>query len=258
MRSLSRGLWAGFGVITVVFMLSPLVLVVLFSFGRNDLASFPMEGLTLGWYETLFANKDFWIALKNSAIVTGSVGVISTLVGSVAAFGLARLRQKRAEMTLVSLGLPLMMPPLVLALALLSSYTALGFGLGVETVIPSQLVFIQPFVIFVVYARMARFDYAVVESARDLGASSLRAFLTVTLPIIRPTIIGVALIAMALSLDDFIITYFTIGGGMTLPTLVWGMLRTSLEPDINAMAALIIAFTVGSTVLALRITRYRG
>ena len=258
MSTLSKTIWAGFGLITAVFMLSPLFLVVLFSFGRNDLASFPMEGLTFAWYETLFSNPDFWAALTNSAIVTGSVGAISTVVGSLAAFGVARLRQKKAELTILSLGLPLMLPPLVLALALVSSYTALGFHLGVQTVIPSQVVFIQPFVIFIVYARMAGFDYAVLDSARDLGASPLRAFVSITLPIIRPTIIGAALIAMALSLDDFIITYFTIGGGMTLPTLVWGMLRTSLEPDINAMATLIIAFTVGSTVLALWITRYRG
>ncbi len=129
--------------------------------------------------------------------------------------------------------------------------------LGLLTVIPGQLVFIQPFVILIVYARMATFDYAVVDSARDLGASPARAFFTVTLPIIRPTIIGAALIAMALSLDEFIITYFTIGGDLTLPTMVWAMLRTSLDPDINALATLIIAVTVGSTAIAVRLTRYR-
>jgi spermidine/putrescine transport system permease protein len=104
---------------------------------------------------------------------------------------------------------------------------------------------------------MAAFDYAVVDSARDLGASPLRAFLTVTLPIVRPTLIGAAMIGTALSLDEFIITYYTIGGGLTLPTLVWGMLRTSLDPDINALATIIIAVTVGSTMIALRLTRYR-
>jgi spermidine/putrescine transport system permease protein len=116
----------------------------------------------------------------------------------------------------------------------------------------------QPFVILIVFARLASFDWAVVDSARDLGASPLRAFLTITLPIIQPTIVGAGLIALSISLDDFVIAFFTIGGGNTLPTLVWGMVRTSLDPTINAIATLLILLSIGSTVLALRISRYRG
>ena len=93
--------------------------------------------------------------------------------------------------------------------------------MGPQTVIMSHLLFALPFVVLVVYARLRNFDFRVVESARDLGASPLRAFFTVTLPIIRPTVVGAALIAMALSLDDFVITFFTIGKGMTLPTFVF-------------------------------------
>jgi spermidine/putrescine transport system permease protein len=110
----------------------------------------------------------------------------------------------------------------------------------------------------VVYARMASFDYRVVESARDLGASAWTAFRTVTMPLIRPTLVGAALLAVALSLDDFVITFFTIGSGNTLPTLLWGMIRTGLTPVVNAIGTLIILLTLGSTALALRLTRYRG
>jgi spermidine/putrescine transport system permease protein len=105
---------------------------------------------------------------------------------------------------------------------------------------------------------MLSFDWRVVESARDLGASPLRAFVTVTLPIIQPTVIGAALIAIALSIDDFVITFFTIGGGNTLPTFVWGMIRTALRPTVNAIGTLIIFITLGSTILALWLTRYRA
>ncbi len=254
----SKGAWGAFALFSVAFLLSPLVLVVLFSFGENAHSSFPMGGVTLGWYDALFSNPNFLPGLKNSAIVTGSVGVVSTLIGTLAALALARLRERTAGVGIMTLALPVMLPPLVLALALLVSYSALGFRLGVQTVIPSHLVFTQPFVILIVYARMANFDYAVIESARDLGASPLRTFFTVTLPIVRPTLIGAALIAMAISLDDFIITFFTIGSGMTLPTLVWGMLRTSLDPSINALGTLILAATIGATILALWMTRYRG
>ena len=110
----------------------------------------------------------------------------------------------------------------------------------------------------IVHARLANFDYRIVESARDLGASPFGAFLTVTLPIIRPIVIGAALIAMALSIDDFVITFFTIGSGNTLPTLVWGMIRTGLTPMVNAIGTLILLLTLGSSLVALRLTRYRG
>ena len=105
---------------------------------------------------------------------------------------------------------------------------------------------------------MQTFDLRVVDSARDLGASPARAFVTVTLPIIQPVVIGAALMATALSIDDFIISSFTIGGGNTLPILIWGMLRTNVSPIINAVGTLLIMMSVGSTLIALYLTKYRG
>ena len=251
-------LWAVFGVLSTIFLLLPLGLVVLFSFGENEHSTFPMNGLTFDWYDQLVSSKDFWKALRNSAIIGISVAGSSVVIGILAALALARMRERIAAPMLALLGFPLMLPPLVLGLALLSAYSALGWSFGLATVIPAQIVFVQPFVLFVIYSRMASFDYAVIDAARDLGASPLQIFITVTLPIIRPTIIGAGLIAMALSLDEFIITYYTIGGGLTLPTLVWAMLRTSLDPDINALATLILLLTLTLTAIALRIVRYRG
>ena len=116
----------------------------------------------------------------------------------------------------------------------------------------------QPFVVLVVMARLASFDWASVDAARDLGATRWQAFRLVTLPQIRAAIVGAALIAAALSLDDFIIASFTIGGGNTLSTFVWGKIRTTLDPSINAIATILLVLTVGITALALRLTRYRG
>ncbi len=155
--------------------------------------------------------------------------------------------------------IPIMAPPLLLGVALLTFYsTWLNLNLGLPTVILSHLVFTQPFVILVVGARMASFDHAAVESARDLGAGPLRAFLDVTLPIISPSVVGGALIAMALSLDDFLITFFTIGGSNTLPTFMWGMLRKGVDPSINVVATIVMLLSIGTTVLGLRITKYKG
>lgn len=246
------------GVLCLVFMVAPLALVVLFSFGSSSLMTFPMNGVTLDWYAALLSRPEFWSAFKNSAIVTGSVGIAATAIGTAAAMVIVRLRPRQSAAAFFLFGLPMMMPPLVLALALLSLFSVLGVRLSLVTVVLAHLTFTMPFVILIVTARLRDFDYAVVDSARDLGASPLRTFMTVTFPLIRPTLFGAALIAMALSLDDFVITFFLIGGGNTLPTLVWGMLRTGLDPSINALGTLILLLTIGSSAIALRLTRYRG
>jgi spermidine/putrescine transport system permease protein len=251
--------WRAFALLLAVFMGAPLVLVVLFSFNRSALASLPLTGFTLDWYRKLFSLGAFWPALWNSLIVAGLVAILSVAIGTMAALILARMAPRRAGALIAIVSVPMMLPALIIGVAMMSYFVRLiDLPLGLPTVILGHLVIAQPFVILIVFSRLATFDWAVVDSARDLGASPLRAFLTVTLPIIHPTIIGAALIALSISLDDFVITFFTIGAGNTLPTLVWGMVRTSLDPTINAIAALLILLSVGSTFLALRVSRYRG
>jgi spermidine/putrescine transport system permease protein len=258
MRAVANTFWGLASAAFVIFLLAPLGLVVLFSFTDRAISAFPINALSLQWWDTMAENPQFWPALWNSLIIGGAVGVISALIGTMAAMGFARLPPRRSGIAIALLCLPLMLPPLVLAVSLLVFYVSIGLTLGRWTVIISHLLFTQPFVVIVVYARMLSFDWRIVESARDLGASPLRAFLTVTLPIIQPTVIGAALIAVALSIDDFVITFFTIGSGNTLPTFVWGMIRTALRPTVNAIGTLIILLTIGSTLIALWLTRYRG
>jgi spermidine/putrescine transport system permease protein len=258
MNGLSTIVWRGIAGVFVVFLLSPLVLVVLFSFTSRAQSAFPIEALSLRWWKAMVADPRFWEALWNSLTISGTVGVLSAIIGTMAAMGLARLEPRRARPAVAMLCLPLMLPPLVLGVTLLSFYSKTHFPMGRQTVILSHLLFTLPFVVLVVYARLRNFDFRVVESARDLGASPLRAFFTVTLPIIRATIIGAALIAMSLSLDDFVITFFTISGGQTLPIFVFGMIRAALTPMANAIGTLILIMTIGTTLVALWLTRYRG
>jgi spermidine/putrescine transport system permease protein len=169
------------------------------------------------------------------------------------------MRQRWVMIVMTALMAPMMLPALIIGVALLSYFVRfLGVPLGLPTVILSHLVIVEPFVIAIVYSRLVSFDWSLVESAQDLGASAVRTFFTITLPIIQPTIVGAALVALSLSLDDFVITFFTIGSGNTLPTMVWGMVRTSLDPSINAIATLLILLSIGSTALALSISKYRG
>lgn len=248
-----------FALLLAIFMGAPLVLVVLFSFNQSALTSLPLTGFTLDWYRKLFSLGAFWPALWNSLIVATLVAILSVAIGTMAALLLARVAPRRAEALIAIVSVPMMLPALIIGVAMMSCFVRLiDLPLGLPTVILGHLVIAQPFVILIVFSRLVTFDWAVVDSARDLGASPLRAFLTVTLPIIRPTIIGAGLIALSISLDDFVITFFTIGAGNTLPTLVWGMVRTSLDPTINAIATLLILLSVGSTFVALRVSRYRG
>lgn len=244
--------------VVTIFMLAPLIILLLFCFSERSLVTFPITGLTLEWFVKLFHRAPFWDALNNSLIVTCSVGVFSTTTGTLAALMIARIRTRFSGIIMLLIMLPIMLPPLVLGVALLSYFSTIGVKLGLFAVIIAHVVFTQPFVILIVQARMIGFDWNLVNSARDLGASRFKAFLTVMLPIIRPTIIGAAMVAMALSVDDFIVTFFTIGGGNTLPTFLWGMLRMGVNPTINIVAALIMLFTITASLVALRVTRYRG
>lgn len=242
----------------VLFLIGPFFLVALFSFSDNPLSTIPLGNLSLVWWREMIDHPGFASAMINSLVIAISVGIASAIIGTMAALALAQMKPRAATAILAVLSLPMMMPPLVLAVALLSYYHAINLPLNLVSVIISHLLFTLPFVVLVTYARLASFDFTAVESARDLGATPLVAFFTVTLPMIRPTVIGASLIAVALSIDDFIITFFTIGQGNTLPTMVWGMIRTQLTPSVNAIGTVLIVFSLCSSVIALKLTRYRG
>jgi spermidine/putrescine transport system permease protein len=243
----------------LAFLLVPLALVVIFSFAENTVTRLPVEGWTLDWYRALFSNGEFWRALQNSLIISVPAALLATVTGSAAAFGLARGGQARALPLLSILSLPVMLPPLVIAIGLVVlAVRWLALPLGLPVVVAGHVLLVQPFVALIVAARLATFDTAQWEAARDLGATRWQVFRHVTWPQTRTTIIGATLIAFAVSLDEFIVTLFTIGSGNTLSTFVWGRMRTALDPTINAVASLTLTFTIVAVALALSQGRRRG
>ncbi len=243
----------------LLFMLGPIMLVVVFSFGSNALIGFPMGGLTLDWYWKLAADTGFHSAFWTSLIVALATAVLATVTGTLAALGLMKVTPNAARGVLAALSLPVLLPPLVVAIAIVVLFVrGLGLGLGVPVVVLGHILVAQPFVILIVMARLSRFDQSTVDAARDLGASQLTAFRLVTLPQIASALIGAALVSAAISLDDFIIASFTIGGGNTLSTFVWGKMRTTLDPSINAIATILLVLTVGLSAIALRVSKYKG
>lgn len=251
--------WIAFLAACLLFMLGPIVLVILFSFGSNALIGFPMGALTLDWYAGLLSDSAFHDALLNSLVIAFAAAILSVLAGTLAAFALLRMAPRLSRAILSLIALPVLLPPLVVAIAIVVLFVrGLGLGLGLPVVVLGHVLVTQPFVILIVMARLASFDQSAVDAARDLGASRWQVFRLVTLPQIGAALVGAALIAAAISLDDFIIASFTIGGGNTVSTFVWGKLRTTLDPSINAIATILLVLTLGASVIALRLTKYRG
>jgi spermidine/putrescine transport system permease protein len=241
----------------LTFLFAPLVLVVLFSFSSSPRSAFPPTAFTLGWYADAFADDRFLVALQNSVVAALASALFAGLLGTTFALGLVGMRGGRRNLIMGVTLLPAILPGLLIGIALSVFFLTIGVGLGLPTAIIGHALIGLPFVIMTMNARMEGYDHTVLEAARDLGATPLMAFRDITFPLIRPSILGAMMLVMAISLDEFIVTFFTVGSDQTLPVLIWAMLRRGIDPAVNAIATLIIVGTVGLTVVAGRWARIR-
>jgi spermidine/putrescine transport system permease protein len=256
-RRLRRMLAGGFLGAVLLFLFLPMVLIVLFSFNASPTLSFPVPGLTLGWYREVLSDPLFVAALKNSLTLAGVTALVAGMLGTTAAFGVQRLRPRTQNAFTYLVLLPSILPVLVIAIALAVFLNALGFYLSLRTAAIGHVLISFPFVFLILRARLETFDFTVLEAARDSGASPLRAFRDITFPLVRPAIIGALLISMSLSLDEFVITSFTIGADQTLPVLIWAKMRTGVDPGVNALATLVLCGTLTAGMLSYRLSRLR-
>ncbi len=241
--------WAqGYVVLMILFLFVPLVIIILLSFNTSSVPSFPMRGLTLEWYSRVFSNDSFRTALVNSLKVAGMTALVGAILGTLAALAFARHRFRVRGALMLLLFAPLAMPGLITGVAMLTVYVAAGAQLSIWTITVGHLVYATPFVVLAIVAGLADLDPSLEESGRDLGRTPFGVFRKVTLPLVFPVIIGAALVAAALSLDEFIITNFVSGSTVTLPLYIWSKLRIGVTPDTNAVGTLIL---VGLTVLSL-------
>lgn len=254
---LSRMLGIIFLALVLLYLFAPVFVTVLFSFTTSPRLSLPIEGFTLDWYRRAFADPLFATALTNSLILALVTAVVSVTLGVTFAFGVARFRRHARQRLLTVSLIPATVPALVLGIALAVFFTALGRPPGLPNAAIGHILVALPFVILTVNARLETFDFSVLEAARDLGASPLRTFRDITLPLIWPSIIGASLLAMALSLDEFVVTWFTIGNQQSLPVLIWGLLRRGIDPTVNALASVVLASLIALVVVSGLTTRRR-
>jgi spermidine/putrescine transport system permease protein len=250
-------LWLG-GV--ALFLYVPLVSLMVFSFNDSKRTTV-WRGFTTAWYGKLFEDSDLLLAFGNSLTIALASTLISLVLGTLVALLLWRFRFPFKPAFEGALALPIVVPEICLGVAFLVFFTTvlpwpteLPWPINLGQIIIAHVSFSFSFVALVVRARLASFNKDFEEAARDLGASEWRIFADILLPHMRPGIIAGALLAFTLSLDDFVITFFTSGPDtITFPIKVYAMVRFSVTPEVNAASTLLIVLTAGLTAIALRL-----
>src|SRR5881394_1176296 len=248
---LTRGALSLWAVLIYVFLFAPIVLLVVFSFNANRYGTFPITGWTTSWYGQVFGDYQIKDALSTSLRVAVEVTVISTIVGTAAAFPLVRSRLPFRSGVRIAFTLPIMIPGLLIGVSLLVLLTStFHFQLSPQTAVIGQAIYTTPFVLLLVAARLQGFDPALERAASDLGANTFRRLRHVVLPLIMPAIFAGALFAFTLSLDEFIITNFLIGARNTLPIYIYTQVKFGITPEVNALASLLLGASLCLLALA--------
>lgn len=239
--------------LTYLFLYLPIVVLVIMSFNAAD-TPYRWGGFDTAWYGRLFADRAVREGLINTLVVAAGATALSTVLGTLLAVGLARhTRSKLLDAIAVA---PAVLPDIVLAIGLLAFYTAVQFTLGLHSILLAHTVFGTAFVAAVVRTRLAHVDGSLEEASRDLGATASQTFVRITLPSLAPGIVAGALLAFSLSIDEFVIAFFTAGPqDPTLPIVIYSMVRFGVTPEINALATLLVAVSFTFVIAAQRLSR---
>lgn len=247
---LTRNLLRVWTMLVVGYLYLPIAFLVLFSFSDSKTVGFPIKGFTLKWYEGLPDNGPLLGAIGQSVSTALIVAVLATTIGTMAAFPLARSGMRFPNVARILFTMPIMMPGLMIGIGILIFLASfLHVQLSQLTVIAGHLVLTMPFVVLIVSARLAGFDRKLEWAAADLGASPVQVLRRIVLPLIFPAILGGALISMTLSIDEFVVTFWTVGPKLTLPIYIYTQIKFGVTPEVNAVATLVLVFSL--SVLAI-------
>ena len=247
-KPLSRFLSGGYIGLVLLFVYLPILYMIVFSF--NDSKSMlNFTGFSLRWYEDLFRNRSLLESVSNTFVVAFLSTLVSTVLGTVSAIGLSKSRRLFRETVLEINNLPIMNPDIVTAIGLMLLFTSMKVSAGLVTLVLAHISFCTPFVILSIMPKLRQLDDNVAEAAMDLGATPFQALYKIILPQIYPAIFSGALIAFSMSLDDFVVSYFTKPEGFnTISTYVYTMRRYNYS--VNALSTLIVAVVAVILILA--------
>jgi spermidine/putrescine transport system permease protein len=240
-----------FFALVVVFLYAPIVILLIFSFNNSDVPSFPLSGFTLHWYHEFIVNGDLRAALGTSAIIAALTSVGAVLLGVLSSIALVRSRFRGKALVSALLLSPLVIPYVVFGISLLLLFHTLGVSNGVLTVVIGHIVITLPYAILVLVPRLEQLDPSLGEAAYDLGASRLRTFWAITLPLILPAILSAFLIAFTTSFDEYAVASFVIGTRATFPIYLYSALRfPSQLPQVIAVAVVVLVVSLTVVVAA--------
>lgn len=253
---MTRRRWLlGASLFDLAFLYAPVAVLILFSFNASRLSA-TWQGFTFQWYRALAVDEALMASLQNSLLVASVSTVIATVLGVSAAVSLERFPFRRQQVVEGAMLLPLVMPEVMMGVALMLFFVIIKLPLSLLTVTLGHAAFNLPVVMVMVRARLRKLDPGLEEAARDLGATPWQAFQRVTLPLLMPAMIGAALMAFTISLDDFIVTFFTAGpGSATLPLRVYSMVKSGVSPVINALSAVLVLMSMVLIGLSLLLQR---
>ncbi len=242
---------------SLVFLYAPIITLIIFSF-NNSRRNIVWRGFTLKYYEKALNNDGLIEAFVNSLTIAGVSTVISVILGAMTAILLWRFRFPFKAPVEGAMALPIVIPEICMGVAMMAFFIRIGwptdliwpFNLGAITI--AHITFSYPFVAMIVRARLASFNREEEEAAKDLGASEWQTMRDIIIPFMTPGLVAGALLAFTLSLDDFVITFFTSGPDtVTFPIKVYSMVRFSVTPEVNAASTVLIAITIVFTAVAM-------
>lgn len=223
----------------LLFLYAPILVLMVFSFNEGKTRG-SWDGFSLIWYETLFQDEEVLAAVANTLYVAVISTVVSTIIGTLGAIGIDQFRWKQRRRVLGLNQVPVINPDIIMAVGLMVLFRTLTLDFGRSTLLLAHIAFTVPYVLLSVLPKLHQMPIALPEAAMDLGATPGQTLWRVIIPQIRPGIITGALIAFTLSIDDFVISFFTTGNGVeTISTMVYGMARRGINPVINALSTLL-------------------
>jgi len=241
--------------LVLVFLYIPIIILIIFSFNDSKIVA-GWKGFTFKYYGLLFHNNQIKLAFQHTMLIALLSTIISTALGVLAALGLQNKRFSGRKMMNALIYIPLIMPDILMGVSLALLFNFLRVETGMLTVLIAHVTFCLSFTVIVIQSRLEGFDYSLEEAAMDLGAKPWLIFWKIKFPLMIPGILAAALLAFTLSIDDFIITFFTSGRGFdTLPIYVEGAIRRGTITTINALSTLMIGFTLFLVIVTKRVRK---
>jgi spermidine/putrescine transport system permease protein len=238
-------------VFVIIFLYLPITAVVGLSFNKSS-NSLIWKGFSLDWYKSIWSNEPIMSSFQRTIFVAVVTTVLSLIIGTTISIGLNKMKAGGFLRTFSTA--PAIVPDLVLAIGLLTTFSTISMSLSLTTVIISHTVFCTAFVVAVVLARIGLIDPSIEEASTDLGASAVKTLFKITIPQLMPSLIAGAVLSFTLSMDEFVIAFFTSGPETpTLPMVIYSMIRFGVTPEINVLGTLLLAISFVGVILAQRI-----